>query len=68
VLNLSPFGVRQRPVPGQVKVAGAGNEIVAIPKLVDRRDIEGALAPDGGSRAGEPDHLALRDLVEYTLK
>jgi hypothetical protein len=41
---VSAFAARQRPVRGQVKVSEKSNEIVAIPKLLDLRAIEGAIA------------------------
>jgi predicted transposase YbfD/YdcC len=40
---VSAFAARQRLVLGQVKVAEKSNEIVAIPKLLDRLAIEGAI-------------------------
>lgn len=40
---VSAFAARQRLVLGQVKVAEKANEIVAIPKLLDMLDIEGAV-------------------------
>jgi predicted transposase YbfD/YdcC len=40
---VSAFAARQRLVLGQVKVAEKANEIVAIPKLLDLLDIEGAV-------------------------
>lgn len=40
---VSAFAARQRLVLGQVKVADKANEIVAIPKLLDMLDIEGAV-------------------------
>jgi len=40
---VSAFAVRQRLVLGQVKVADKANEIVAIPKLLEMLDIEGAI-------------------------
>lgn len=40
---VSAFAARQRLVLGQVKVAEKSNEIVAIPKLLDMRAIEGAI-------------------------
>jgi predicted transposase YbfD/YdcC len=40
---VSAFAARQRLVMGQVKVAEKANEIVAIPKLLDMLDIEGAV-------------------------
>src|SRR3954447_2127610 len=40
---VSAFATRQRLVLGQVKVAEKSNEIVAIPKLLDRLSIEGAI-------------------------
>ncbi len=40
---VSAFAARQRLVLGQVKVADKGNEIVAIPKLLDMLAIEGAV-------------------------
>ncbi len=39
---VSAFAARQRLVLGQVKVAEKSNEIVAIPKLLDLMEIEGA--------------------------
>jgi predicted transposase YbfD/YdcC len=40
---VSAFAARQRLVLGQVKVAEKSNEIIAIPKLLDRLAIEGAI-------------------------
>jgi len=40
---VSAFSARQRLVLGQVKVAEKANEIVAIPKLLDMLDIDGAV-------------------------
>jgi predicted transposase YbfD/YdcC len=40
---VSAFAARQRLVMGQVKVAEKANEIVAIPKLLDMLDVEGAV-------------------------
>jgi hypothetical protein len=40
---VSAFAARQRLVLGQVKVAEKSNEIIAIPKLLDRLAIEGAM-------------------------
>lgn len=40
---VSAFAARQRLVLGQVKVADKANEIVAIPRLLDMLDIEGAI-------------------------
>ncbi len=40
---VSAFAARQRLVLGQVAVAEKSNEIVAIPKLIDMMDIEGAV-------------------------
>ena len=40
---VSAFAARQRLVLGQVKVAEKANEIVAIPKLLEMMDIEGAI-------------------------
>jgi predicted transposase YbfD/YdcC len=40
---VSAFAARQRLVLGQVKVAEKANEIVAIPKLLDMLDLEGAV-------------------------
>ncbi len=40
---VSAFAARQRLVLGQVKVAEKSNEIVAIPKLLEMMDIEGAI-------------------------
>ena len=40
---VSAFAARQRLVLGQVKVAEKANEILAIPKLLDMLDIEGAV-------------------------
>ena len=40
---VSAFAARQRLVLGQVKVAEKSNEIVAIPKLLDLMEIEGAI-------------------------
>ena len=40
---VSAFAARQRLVLGQVKVAEKSNEIVAIPKLLEMLDIEGAI-------------------------
>lgn len=40
---VSAFAARQRLAMGQVKVADKANEIVAIPKLLDMLDIEGAV-------------------------
>lgn len=40
---VSAFAARQRLVLGQVKVAEKSNEVVAIPKLLDMLDIEGAI-------------------------
>jgi predicted transposase YbfD/YdcC len=40
---VSAFAARQRLVPGQVKVAEKSNEIVAIPRLLDMLNIEGAI-------------------------
>ena len=40
---VSAFAARQRLVLGQVKLAQRANEIVAIPKLLDMLDIEGAV-------------------------
>jgi len=40
---VSAFAARQRLVLGQVKVAEKANEIIAIPKLLDMLDIQGAV-------------------------
>jgi hypothetical protein len=40
---VSAFAARQRLVLGQVKVAEKSNEIAAIPKLLDRLAVEGAI-------------------------
>jgi predicted transposase YbfD/YdcC len=40
---VSAFAARQRLVMGQVKVAEKANEIVAIPKLLDMLDVQGAV-------------------------
>jgi predicted transposase YbfD/YdcC len=40
---VSAFAARQRLVLGQVKVAEKSNEIIAIPKLLEMLDIEGAV-------------------------
>jgi len=40
---VSAFAARQRLVLGQVKIAEKSNEIIAIPKLLDRLAIEGAI-------------------------
>jgi predicted transposase YbfD/YdcC len=40
---VSAFAARQRLVLGQMKVAEKSNEIIAIPKLLDRLAIEGAI-------------------------
>ncbi len=41
--TVSAFAARQRLVLGQIKVADKSNEIVAIPKLLDMLEIEGAI-------------------------
>ena len=40
---VSAFAARQRLVLGQIKVAEKANEIIAIPKLLDMLEIEGAI-------------------------
>jgi predicted transposase YbfD/YdcC len=64
---VSAFAARQRLVLGQVKVAEKSNEIIAIPKLLSRLVIEGAiLTIDAMGKAGQrfrqaqPDGMARR--------
>ena len=49
------FAARLRIIPGQVKVSGMSNEIVAIPKLLERRRRADAGLADGSRRSGPAD-------------